>query len=478
MNQPNKIEALSDEATILSKVFVEYRCSLETAQRLTNGKAVECTKVVYEYGIKAFADIDVFMAILDANDIKLRGGYSASNHFLGVVKLLANLAGIPLNTGELARIAATCRHAHDLGVPVEGITAYIEQMGGVRKAYDVSVAARHGQGTPLPEADVDESLRLEIHSDAGFQGILDVPPAFVAKLIRKWGVVGPVTDGGGHPPATNDNSGELGENGPDPFDGGCGAVAGADAFMGVNDNGGANSPVYIQDWAITNLNTLNSYGRFDQRQKLLLGQIEADTKNGDVCLTADQLWQAPLKALNLSEYDMDVASPGEGTICYKGHWTYSPIAAKHRLTVEQDTFGGLDRTWGEVVWCNPPYGNYSWATFCEKAKLEVAAGNAKLVVCLVPATSGNISCHVNDELWDDHAYEITFNQRIHFWMTRSEQEETIAGSRFIIYGRPDVMRMFIPRLADQLYAVGVIGDSLRRFHHSRAAKLFVCERSA
>ena len=57
-------------------------------------------------------------------------------------------------------------------------------------------------------------------------------------------------------------------------------------------------------------------------------------------------------------------------------------------------------------------------------------------------------------------------------MTKSNNEDMIAGSRFIVYGKPDIMRTFIPSFATELQEVGVIGPNLRAFHHKRANLLF------
>lgn len=206
MEHFDRIEALSNLAAKSSRVFIEYHSQWDKALRSTEGKAVECTKAVYQFGITAFADAETFQAVLVDDGITLKDAYHAGNHFLAVTKLLTKLAQVPFNSGENSRIGAICQHAYEQGVSVDDITAYIEQVGGVRKAYEASVAARRSKGTAEQKPDVDKSLHLQIYTDDGFQGILNVAPDFVAKLIRKWGIEESGMDGAAPPTAANDNA--------------------------------------------------------------------------------------------------------------------------------------------------------------------------------------------------------------------------------------------------------------------------------
>lgn len=57
------------------------------------------------------------------------------------------------------------------------------------------------------------------------------------------------------------------------------------------------------------------------------------------------------------------------------------------FTIGQD---GLSQPWHGKVFCNPPYGKVSTPRWLAKARREAASGNAELVVCLVPASTGTI----------------------------------------------------------------------------------------
>jgi phage N-6-adenine-methyltransferase len=70
-----------------------------------------------------------------------------------------------------------------------------------------------------------------------------------------------------------------------------------------------------------------------------------------------------------------------------GGFTLDPCATVENAkcpnfyTQEQD---GLRQRWTGRVWCNPPYGR-TIGLWLEKARQSVRAGDAELVVCLVPA---------------------------------------------------------------------------------------------
>jgi phage N-6-adenine-methyltransferase len=51
---------------------------------------------------------------------------------------------------------------------------------------------------------------------------------------------------------------------------------------------------------------------------------------------------------------------------------------------------GLAQPWTGRVFCNPPYGKTSTPRWLAKARAEVDAGHAGLVVCLVPARVGTV----------------------------------------------------------------------------------------
>lgn len=57
---------------------------------------------------------------------------------------------------------------------------------------------------------------------------------------------------------------------------------------------------------------------------------------------------------------------------------------------------GLAQDWRGRVWMNPPYGRGKIAKWMAKAREEVEAGRAKVVVCLVPART-------DTAWWHDHA---------------------------------------------------------------------------
>ncbi|MEI7607536.1 MAG: DNA N-6-adenine-methyltransferase [Rhodospirillaceae bacterium] len=82
-------------------------------------------------------------------------------------------------------------------------------------------------------------------------------------------------------------------------------------------------------------------------------------------------------------FDLDVASPGESA---------SPIPARKHFTMADD---GLVQPWFGAAYMNPPYGRGVLRKWLAKARAEVEAGHAEMVVALLPSNTGTL-------YWRDH----------------------------------------------------------------------------
>ncbi len=98
-------------------------------------------------------------------------------------------------------------------------------------------------------------------------------------------------------------------------------------------------------------------------------------------------WHTPHEFLErlytvFGEFDLDPCSPTRKK-------NAAPVKAKVRYTVEDD---GLGLPWFGTVFLNPPYGR-TLGHWTMKAKEEVAKGNAKIVVALLPARTDTSYWH-------------------------------------------------------------------------------------
>jgi len=101
----------------------------------------------------------------------------------------------------------------------------------------------------------------------------------------------------------------------------------------------------------------------------------------------DQEWYTPAWLMErivaaVGPIDTDPCSPGKGR---------SAVKAKLYFTVADD---GLAHAWPGNVYMNPPYGR-AISAWLEKARFEVAAGNARCVTALIPART-------DTSWWHDH----------------------------------------------------------------------------
>jgi site-specific DNA-methyltransferase (adenine-specific) len=144
-----------------------------------------------------------------------------------------------------------------------------------------------------------------------------------------------------------------------------------------------------------------------------------------------------------------------------------------------ESVDGLAQPWhARAVWCNPPYGKTSTPRWLAKAKAEVDAGHAGLVVCLVPARVGTT-------WWKQYAVDrgVFIRQlgRIRWHLDR--RGEAPFDSAVIIFGRisgrhgrwpstcanPACARRFWPARSDAKTCSSACRQALRR-RHSNAHK--------
>jgi phage N-6-adenine-methyltransferase len=90
---------------------------------------------------------------------------------------------------------------------------------------------------------------------------------------------------------------------------------------------------------------------------------------------------------------------------------------------------GLSQPWFGKVWLNPPYGKAATPAWLAKARAEVDAGHAELVVCLVPYR-GQLWWH---EYEVDHSVFTRMIGRIRWAVDR--RGEAPFASAIIVFGR-------------------------------------------
>ena len=181
VNTANTIAArMTEGATLLG----EYITEIDNAIASTEGKGLECTKYTYTVGFDMLNNVEAFKTHLDKVRVKLRDGYSIDNHFYAVIKGFVASCQMPTtNGGAISRIASICQDAYENNIEVGDIEAYIEQLGGMRAAYNFG-AAKRKNGLPANDnGAVDYSLHLQVHGGSGFMGILNLTAKDIAKLI-------------------------------------------------------------------------------------------------------------------------------------------------------------------------------------------------------------------------------------------------------------------------------------------------------
>jgi len=189
----------------------ELAAEIKTALKSTEGKAMECTKHAYKVGIEHLNDTAGVQAQLDACHIKLKDGYIAETHFFAIVKLFSKHAGVTINSGEISRIATSCKKAYSDGVGVNDIESYINVLGGVRKFYESIAKKSNPPKTPCKDSTpVDPNLVLKVFSGSQFLGILNLDAKAIAKLIATHGLkpTSPTNPGNdNNTPPSNDGGG-------------------------------------------------------------------------------------------------------------------------------------------------------------------------------------------------------------------------------------------------------------------------------
>jgi len=79
-------------------------------------------------------------------------------------------------------------------------------------------------------------------------------------------------------------------------------------------------------------------------------------------------------------------------------------AARHVVGVEGGN--GLAIPWSGIVWMNPPYSRGNLPRWTAKAAAEIRAGNAELVIGLIPARPESVYWHAN--IWQGPAPIVGF----------------------------------------------------------------------
>ena len=189
--------------------------------------------------------------------------------------------------------------------------------------------------------------------------------------------------------------------------------------------------------ALGQLNTLSNpwYATIDKKVKALCGNLP-DGAN-DLCLTPNDIWKGPLEALGRKEYTMDVANPCEdfGTMDHyqnrggkRFQLKFSGVKATRKFGLEKGTMGSILNDWktgNGAVWCNPPFSQTNWATFAEKAAMEVLGhieygklqAHAGYVFFLMPGMVGQIGNKLEEDIYFKQiCFEIVLQQAPLFWM--------------------------------------------------------------
>ena len=178
---------LSKLAAAGAIAFAAYHRAIQSAQQSTEGKGMDCTKSAYAFGIECYANLSAFIELIETEAVIQKGGYDPEYHFHYVTKLFAKIAGITVTGGEVSRIALVCKYLHKNNIAHNNLSAWFEQVGGLRKAYNLTVAVRNG-GAANDNLQVDETLVLQVWNSKGFLGILNIDVNKANKLFSQNGL--------------------------------------------------------------------------------------------------------------------------------------------------------------------------------------------------------------------------------------------------------------------------------------------------
>ena len=159
---------------------------------------MDCTKYAYGFGKECYANRGVFIELLKRERVLVGKKYEPQFHYHYVSRLFAKIAGITVNAGEISRIALVCMHVHGANIAPNELPAWFQQVGGLRKTYQLTVRQRADE--PANDND-DLKLHFNVIGSNGFQGILDITPTVANKLLRRYGI----TNNVGSNSASNDN---------------------------------------------------------------------------------------------------------------------------------------------------------------------------------------------------------------------------------------------------------------------------------
>ena len=165
------IDALCNKANKGAIILAEYQRDTEIALRSTEGKGMDCTKYAYGFGKECYANRGVFIELLKRERVLVGKKYEPQFHYHYVSRLFAKIAGITVNAGEISRIALVCMHVHGANIAPNELPAWFQQVGGLRKAYQLTVRQRADE--PANDND-DLKLHFNVIGSNGFQGILDL----------------------------------------------------------------------------------------------------------------------------------------------------------------------------------------------------------------------------------------------------------------------------------------------------------------
>ncbi len=136
----------------------------------------------------------------------------------------------------------------------------------------------------------------------------------------------------------------------------------------------------------------------------------------------DWLWE------KYGGFDLDpccqVNDPTAQRILMHGGMAYVPPGTRIRSSHVAIRIDGLHQPWSGTVWMNPPY-DKTLSQWVEKAVIEVGAGNAKVVVALLPSNTGTPwwqkhvvrRLNLNGDSWAPSLFDVEFlpgRQRFHW----------------------------------------------------------------
>lgn len=207
----------------------------------------------------------------------------------------------------------------------------------------------------------------------------------------------------------------------------------------------------------------------------------------DECYTEQDLMACGLKAAGRTHYDVDVctmnstgtypaATGKRRTVDGKTvEARFTGVPAHRHYTKNSSQWGSLDLPWcGDLVWCNPPYGDRLWATFMEKANHEVEVGNAGVVVCVTNASGADLTCWANGVVLTANAFEIRLEATdLPFFKDHKGKVESNKGTRFVLYGKGEGFRAYVLRFIDEVERAGYVGGAWAERLRSQARTIEV-----